>query len=191
MSLAGVVSGAVAQTHVAKDDREAWLQSAWAGVQALYNAAGVTLPDARLSVGVPPTAARARKRATAEAIPFAIWGDKARGYEVHVNPRHIANKSQAASALFAAASVVAGKAPSVNVKPFLAALSDPPASIADSQHAESAGVAGTAKQSTRLLRASCPQCAFVCRVAKKQADRGLPICGVCFNSGVTVRLELK
>lgn len=190
MSLAGVVSGAVAQTHVAKDDREAWLQSAWAGLQALYNASGVTLPDARLSVGVPPTAARARKRTTAEAIPFAIWGDKARGYEVHVNPRHVASKSAAVSALFAAASVVTGKACNANAKPFLASLSDPPASIADSQHADASGVAGTAKQSTRLLRASCPSCGFVCRVAKKQAERGLPICGVCYPTNIQ-RLELK
>lgn len=190
MSLAGAVAGASAQTHVAKDDREAWLQSAWVGVQALYSAQGVTLPDARLSVGVPPTAARARKRATAESVPCAIWGDKKRGYEIHVNPKHLDSTQRAVSALHSAALTISGKALTTNAAPLIKSLTAPPDSIADSQHVDpnAQGVAGTAKQSTRLLKATCKACGFVCRVAKKQANRGLPICGVCFP--VVNRLEL-
>lgn len=176
--------------------REEWLLAAIAEVKPLFDASQHVLSDRiRVTCGFPSTASRSG--AVGQCFASAASADQ--HYEVMVSPvvddpaevlailihelchtlpgcmNHGITFQKAASDMFLAPGASKGWKATVQGPTFLQTYGGILSGLGAYPHAH-LKVGAAKKQSTRLLKATCPCCGYTIRVTKVWADKGLPVC---------------
>lgn len=157
-----------------KISREDWLHTAYSHIEAHAALAGISLPNSiRLSVGYGFAGRRNRKgwdvvTKTRDSIPQAF-----------VSPT-LDSADDVLPALVAATAKLAGKTVAEGLEAIWTfAGHDVAKAMGKYPHAAADDLKNTKTQTTRLLKATCPGCGYVIRVAARWAQTGLPKCGHC------------
>lgn len=176
-------------------NREEWLKTAVAELRPIFNSISFSLPDKiRVTCGFPSSRARASNRFIGEHWGPAVSADG--HHEILISPviddpiqvfatlvhelAHAATDGHGHDRVFLKCvrslwlegkptATVAGDAFKQNFHDLLESLGAYP-------HAKMNIDALRKKQSTRMLKASCPACGYTIRLTKTWADQGLPTC---------------
>ena len=151
------------------EDREAWLLRAFVEIGKHAGMAGLNVPPVRLSVGY----GRGGRRKPWSVIPARDTVDQTP--QAFISPE-IDQTKDALDILAASLSHVLGGAGGQALGAvWRIARSPVAAAVGPYPHAAATGKAAQA-QTTRLLKASCPDCGYVVRLSRRWADVGLPTC---------------
>jgi len=188
--------------------REEWLLAAIDDLRPLFSVEGHTLPERiRVTCGFPSTASRsgaigecfasvASADSHYELLISPVLDQPARVFDVlvhelcHTLPgamNHGATFQRAAHAMHLVPTMLRGaqswKATGQGAT-FAATYGAIIAGLGAYPHAQ-LSLGSKKKQTTRLLKAVCPDCGYVIRLTKVHADKGLPNCSI---DGATFRL---
>jgi hypothetical protein len=182
-------------------NRESWLQAAVDKLSsAIFGVKNFVVPQVRISIGFPSRRGLASKHQTIGEC----WAAKAAAdgkSQVFISPT-LDNPIEALAVLVhelvhatvgvehghkgpfsacAKAVGLEGKMTSTHagedLKVRLAGIAT---GLGDYPHAAlNPDLSGKKKQSTRMLKAQCPQCGYTVRLTKTWAEMGLPTCGLC------------
>lgn len=156
-------------------NREQWLTQQAGEIAPLLQAAGKTLPQYRITCGWP----HGRKPGAWQVWPASLSADGT--VEIMISPA-VADSGAVFAALAAALASAAGASlDQVGLDQTGAFSDDRWLQILDAAgeypHA-AISLAERPVQSTRMLKASCPQCGYTIRLTQKWAAQGLPACPV-------------
>ena len=179
--------------------REEWLTAGIEEVRSLFDLSGKSLPQQiRVSCGFPSTALRsgaigecwinsASADGTFEILIHPKLADPVKVFEVLIHElchatagafNHGVNFQKIAKAMHLQA-IGSGREPWKSTEgsaDFVPTYADIIASLGDYPHAELKSDRRIKKQTTRLLKATCPSCGYTVRLTQKWADQGLPTC---------------
>lgn len=179
--------------------REEWLTAGVEEVRSLFDLSGKTLPrQIRVSCGFPSTAMRsgaigecwistASADGTFEILIHPKLADPVKVFEVLIHElchatagafNHGVNFQKIAKTMHLQA-IGRGREPwkaTEGDADFIPTYADIITSLGDYPHAELKSDRQIKKQTTRLLKATCPSCGYTVRLTSKWAAQGLPTC---------------
>jgi hypothetical protein len=179
--------------------REEWLTAGVEEVRSLFDLSGKTLPrQIRVSCGFPSTAMRsgaigecwistASADGTFEILIHPKLADPVKVFEVLIHElchatagafNHGVNFQKIAKTMHLQA-IGRGREPWKSTEgdaDFIPTYADIITSLGDYPHAELKSDRQIKKQTTRLLKATCPSCGYPVRLTSKWAAQGLPTC---------------
>jgi len=179
--------------------REEWLTAGVEEVRSLFDLSGKTLPrQIRVSCGFPSTAMRsgaigecwistASADGTFEILIHPKLADPVKVFEVLIHElchatagafNHGVNFQKIAKTMHLQA-IGRGRQPWKSTEgdaDFIPTYADIITSLGDYPHAELKSDRQIKKQTTRLLKATCPSCGYTVRLTSKWAAQGLPTC---------------
>jgi hypothetical protein len=179
--------------------REEWLTAGVEEVRSLFDLSGKTLPrQIRVSCGFPSTAMRsgaigecwistASADGTFEILIHPKLADPVKVFEVLIHElchatagafNHGVNFQKIAKTMHLQA-IGRGREPWKSTEgdaDFVPTYADIITSLGDYPHAELKSDRQIKKQTTRLLKATCPSCGYTVRLTSKWAAQGLPTC---------------
>lgn len=161
-------------------NRETWLNQATEILaEGMFKPHGWTLPAMKVSVGLP----HGRDQRTVLIQYFAADRSADKIMQVFLNPK-VGESYQALCLLYGVCRRQLPPQCPRGHEPQGQDLNDQLRAIADAlgpYPQATLTLPERAKQLTRMIKAHCPACGFVCRATWRHFQRGMPICGACYT----------